>query len=134
MKAERAAFAEAAKSCVGCQFKLHGRDPAMGIDCVGLVLWACKAIHRHPPPVERYALRNTRIDQWLPLFDLAGFAKAKGTPITGDVAMLRPSPGQFHFGITTSPERFVHAHAGLRRVVISPMPQPSDPVGLWRLI
>ncbi len=37
MSETREAFAEAAESLVGIRFRLFGRDPAYGLDCVGLV-------------------------------------------------------------------------------------------------
>ena len=38
------ALAHAAEGFVGASFRLHGRDPIIGLDCVGLVLLAMAEI------------------------------------------------------------------------------------------
>jgi hypothetical protein len=47
--------------------------------------------------------------------------------------MLRCSPCQFHFAIAVTAARIVHAHAGLRKVVLGPLPDAWPVVGRWRL-
>ena len=41
-----AAIAAAARALVGVPFRLQGRDPALGLDCVGLVGAAMRAAAR----------------------------------------------------------------------------------------
>ena len=40
------ALACAAESYIGARFRLHGRDPVTGFDCLGLVLVAMRDIGR----------------------------------------------------------------------------------------
>ena len=42
------ALAEAALGLLGVPFRLHGRDPATGLDCVGLVAEALRRAGRRP--------------------------------------------------------------------------------------
>jgi len=131
------AFADAARALVGCRFRLRGRDPATGIDCVGLVTCALTAIGRTPPRLPHYSLRNSETGPLLDLIPKAGFRRAKGTPCQGDLVVLQPSPGQLHLAITDTGTRtalnLIHAHAGLGRVVETPAPSPLLYAELWRL-
>jgi cell wall-associated NlpC family hydrolase len=42
-------LATAAETLVGSRFRLHGRDPETGLDCVGVVAAAMAAIGQSPP-------------------------------------------------------------------------------------
>jgi hypothetical protein len=50
----------------------------------------------------------------------------------GDVALVRPGPMQLHLMIAC-PGGFVHAHAGLRRVVEMPGGSPWPLLSWWRV-
>ena len=52
-----AALAAAAESLVGTRFRLHGRDPDTGLDCVGLLAASLAAIGRAAPLPNGYRLR-----------------------------------------------------------------------------
>lgn len=126
-------LARAAEALAGTPFRLHGRDPATGLDCVGLYTAAMEAIGRPVtiPPV--YGLRNTDIAHALSFAGQAELCDVQAPMIPGDVLLLRIGPGQAHIAITLSGARFVHAHAGLRRVAVSPGPI-SDPIlRHWRI-
>jgi hypothetical protein len=62
----------------------------------------------------------------------AGFAPADGEARAGDVALIACDAGQFHLGLT-GPDRLVHAHAGLRRVVETPIDDGFRDGARWRL-
>lgn len=113
----------AAAQLVGCRFRLHGLDPATGIDCVGLVHASLAAIGRHPVPPRGYGLRNIAIDQWLAFAARSGLTPAAGKPRNDEVLLASLGYGQHHLMITTGQDEVVHAHAGLARVVR----QPRDP-------
>ena len=49
----------------------------------------------------------------------------------GDVALMAVAAGQFHLGVM-GPASFVHAHAGLRRVVETPLDEAMQSTR-WRL-
>jgi hypothetical protein len=121
-----------ARSLIGTRFLLHGRDPAFGLDCVGLVeaSLAGAGVQAHLPT--GYALRNSSIENILP--DIMALSLQETTDFrqAGDIELRRVSAAQFHLLVATSPHDFVHAHAGLRKVVSS-TGEPAWPlVKRWR--
>ncbi len=127
-------IARAAEALVGCRFRLHGRDPQTGLDCIGLLQAAFRSLGIAADLPSGYSLRTSR---WQGIGGFAhdlGFQLANGGIEPGDVCLFQPSPAQLHFAIAaTGRERFVEAHAGLRRVVISPGPYPFPLLRHWRL-
>lgn len=121
-------FAAAAESLLGAPFRLGGRDPATGVDCVGLV--ACSLGVEGP---RGYALRNSCIARHLRFAEPAGFVPAGGRPMRGDLILVAPGPAQHHLFVVLAHERFIHAHAGLRRVVLHHGPLPWPELARWRL-
>jgi murein DD-endopeptidase / murein LD-carboxypeptidase len=66
----------------------------------------------------------------------SGAAPVEGAARAGDIALLNMAaagPPQLHLALL-GPEGAVHAHAGLRRVVLSPLPLTAQNLGCWRLI
>lgn len=122
------ALTAAALDLVGTPFRLHGRDPSTGLDCVGLVHEALAAAGRQPVPPRGYGLRNLAVEEWLPLAAQSGLAPAAGPVRNGDVQLIALGFAQHHLVIACGPDDVIHAHAGLRRVVC----QPRDPA--WRII
>jgi cell wall-associated NlpC family hydrolase len=125
-------FARAAEALAGAPFRLHGRDPATGLDCVGVVAAAFAACGRQPREPRGYGLRNRAIGGWLALAEEAGLAEVEDGRRPGDIALVRPGPGQHHLLVALAGDRFVHAHAGLRRVVVQPGPLPWPIERRWR--
>ena len=131
---ERTLFAVAAEALFGTPFRLHGRDPATGLDCVGLVATALERCGRKAVAPEGYTLRA------LSVAPLLGFAARNGFTAhdllapdrPGDLLLLRPSPIQAHLAIALDRNRYVHAHAGLGKVVIEDT-LPGEIVARWRL-
>jgi murein DD-endopeptidase / murein LD-carboxypeptidase len=119
------AAAAAARALVGARFRLHGRDPALGLDCVGVV---AAALGRGAPA--DYAMRTGDADRAAMWLAAAGLARA-GAAAPGDVALMRTGPGQLHLGIVTE-AGLVHADCGLGRVVERPGAPPWPVLGLWR--
>jgi len=115
---------------VGVRFRRQGCDPATGLDCVGLV-WAAYAAAgwRLVRPVG-YPMRGWRRERVEAALLAAGFGPAEDARI-GDVGLIALAAGQFHLGMIGA-ESFVHAHAGLRRVVETPLGALDDMVR-WRL-
>ena len=105
-----------ARALIGTCFRLHGRDPSSGLDCVGLIVCACPAITRPP---EGYALRGGTADGFAAMFVDNGMTAREGEPRAGDVLLLQPSAAQFHLGIWSG-DSLIHADAVLRRVVETP--------------
>ena len=127
------ALAQAALALVGARFRLHGRDPATGLDCVGLVAASLAAIGREARAPPRYALRNSDIGAALGLAPAAGLVGATQPTLPGDVLLAVPGPLQHHLLIAGANGEFIHAHAGLRRVVVPPGPLACPPARRWRL-
>ncbi len=127
------AFARAAEALVGTRFRLHGRDPATGLDCVGLVGVALAACGRRVRYPQGYRLRNDCIENWLEFAGRNGLYRSTGPVWRGDVILTRPGPAQHHLLVALGAGRFVHAHAGLRRVVSQALILPQPPPAHWRL-
>lgn len=119
-----AAIFEAARALVGVRFRLHGRDAATGVDCVGLVALAyARADPLIKKPPDDYALRGMTWARCLALITAAGLVLREGLPRCGDVALVDCGHGQHHLVIIGNASH-IHAHAGLRRVVETPgMPE-----------
>lgn len=125
-------LAAGAEALVGSPFRLHGRDPATGLDCVGVLAAALSSAgHPHHLP-NSYTLRNRSLLDTFPIAQLCGLSPASGNIVPGDVLICRVSPCQFHIAIAASQDGFVHAHAGLRRVVLAPGPLPWPIIQHWR--
>ena len=128
------ALARAALTLEGIAWRLHGRDPAHGLDCIGLL---SAAMTRAGQPIALpggYPLRLTALDGWLPDPLALGFVEAATPVCPGDVVLIRPGPAQFHLAIALADDgrEWIHAHAGLRRVIRSSA-LPGPMVGHWRL-
>lgn len=115
----------AALALVGARFRLHGRDPLTGLDCVGV---AALAAGVEAP--SGYALRGGDVGAVAARIERAGLVQVKEA-WPGDVMLLRPGPGQLHLAIKTG-RGFVHADAALRRVVERPGAPEWEILGLWR--
>jgi cell wall-associated NlpC family hydrolase len=118
---------------IGARFRLHGRNPASGLDCVGLVLASLAAIGRAVPDVQGYALRNASIDRLLERAMSSGLVPEEGAARAGTILLLASGPAQHHLAIAMDAHTIVHAHAGLRRVVRQPLAPRTQVLAQWRL-
>lgn len=122
-------LAKAALELVGVPFRLHGRDPASGLDCVGLVAEALRRCGRSVSPPQGYAMRALDFTPLLSLASRSGLVEAERD---GAVILARVHPLQPHLLIAV-PGGFVHAHAGLGRVTMLPHPLPWRVIRQWHL-
>lgn len=120
----------AAREALGARFRLHGRDPATGLDCVGLAALALRAEGFRGQVPSGYAMRSGDAAAAAVALAAAGLVPA-AEPRAGDLLLLRPGPGQLHLAIAT-PGGMIHADAMLRRVVERPGPLPWPTIGRWR--
>jgi hypothetical protein len=81
-----------------------------------------------------YTMRRRDIAAFRPLAATFGFAETTGAALLGDVLMFAVGPVQFHLGIAAPGGGLIHAHAGLRRVVLGAPGADWAPAGHWRLI
>ena len=117
---------------IGARFRPQGCDPATGLDCVGLVWAAYAAAGRRLPRPRAYPLRGWSDARIVAALRAAGFARDEGRGAMGDVAVIALPAQQFHLGLLGG-ETMVHAHAGLRRVVETPLDDAARTAARWRL-
>jgi hypothetical protein len=127
-------IAARAMALVGSPFRLHGRNPETGIDCVGVVAASLSDIlHSRTIPSD-YVLRGSYGGRVSAFLDAVSFGLVKDTPPEpGDILMISTAPRQIHLAVVV-PQGAVHAHAGLRRVVLAALPLPWPLVGHWRYL
>ncbi len=122
----------AARTCVGARFRVQGRDPAVGLDCVGLAAFAYRAAGAVLTLPSGYALRGGDVRDMTDRLTANGFATVPdGLAIPGDLRVLRPGARQLHFAILGG-TGFIHADLALRRIVERPGPPPWPVLGTWR--
>lgn len=117
---------ERARECLGARFRLHGRVPTTGLDCVGLVAFA---LERAEVPTG-YRLRGGSAGGYAAMLRAQGLDEVQA-PGPGDVLLCASGPGQFHLGIA-SEGGTIHADAGLGRVVERPGVAPWPVISAWR--
>lgn len=125
--------AQAALDLVGCRFRLHGRDPASGLDCLGVVAAALKGAGYPAHLPDDYALKNRDATRAVAVASALGLIATNRSYRAGDILMLHVGPEQYHFTLCAAPHGFVHAHAGLRKVVLSPTLPDGSLVGHWHM-
>lgn len=119
-------YAKRARARVGTRFRPQGRGDE-GLDCVGLVL-AAFAI-----PIEEvrrnYPLRGDHMGALSA--GLADHFRKVRNVAPGDVLLMRIADDQLHMGVKTD-SGFVHAHAGIGRVVETPGDPPWPVAAIYR--
>jgi lipoprotein Spr len=126
--------AQAALDLVGVPFLLHGRSADAGLDCVGLVGLCLSAAGSDVAVPGDYRLRGQHADRACAYFDERGFRGITDTSVVaGDILLLEPGARQIHLAILTHVGA-VHAHMGLGRVVVTPLPLPWHIIAQWRLL
>lgn len=128
------AVAAAAHALVGTPFRLHGRNPDSGIDCIGLALLSLRGAGLEAAAPTVYRLRNASVDDALAAIEICDLEPVRGAALPGDILLVSPGPAQHHIIVTGHNRCIIHAHAGLRRVVITPGPLPWPVCRHWRPI
>jgi murein DD-endopeptidase / murein LD-carboxypeptidase len=115
---------------VGTPFRVHGRQPRLALDCVGLAAYALQL--RDVP--SDYSLKGSYLDTINSCLQSVAATRISTafTPRNGDVALVQCAPRQHHLMIQAA-YGWVHAHAGLRRVVHMPGASPWPIIALWRI-
>lgn len=126
-------LSQAALALVGTPFRLHGLDPATGLDCIGLVFASLVAIGQKPVAPRGYGLRNLSIDHWMIFAERSGLKPVPGPVAADEVLLMTLGYGQHHLMIAADCNEVIHAHAGLRRVVRHRL-DPGSTIGAkWRI-
>jgi cell wall-associated NlpC family hydrolase len=126
-------IADRAMACVGAPFRLHGRSPETGLDCVGVVADCLFAAgYRFEVPTD-YRLRGDFEARAMAFFADKKFQNVGDASwVAGDILLFRPGPRHIHFAALAHVGA-VHAHIGLGRVVLTPLPLPYGKITQWRI-
>jgi len=127
-------MADKAMALCGARFCLHGRDEETGLDCIGLAGQCLIAARFECDVPNGYSIRGGSERSIAEFMAETGFERfSPDAPLCeGDIVLVRPSPVQWHFLIRAD-NGFVHAHAGLGRVVYCPGAAPWPIVSIFRL-
>jgi cell wall-associated NlpC family hydrolase len=119
--------AAAARALVGVRFRAQGRDPALGLDCVGVVAEALRRAGAAAAIPRNYAVARGR----LPVGAVpADFVVCDGG-VVGDVLLCRVAATQLHLAVRAY-DGIIHADALARRVVARPGAVPWPLESAWR--
>ena len=110
---------ERARSLVGVRFRLQGRDPAVGLDCVGVVINAFE-LQRAAFPCD-YNLRGHALAKVDAVMSRHFRRVSRPAAATGDVLVFRCGPDRLHLGVHGG-EHLIQADALIGRVVERPWP------------
>ena len=113
-----------ARACLGARFRPQGRDPVLGLDCVGLAGVAFQVAV--PGGYARRSADLGRVQAAIMAAELEPGAMAPGA-----LLLCATGPGQLHLAIVTD-TGFVHADAMAGRVVERPGAPPWPVLGAWR--
>ena len=133
LEARRQSIANRAEQAIDIPFRLHGRSVAKGLDCVGLVAHAISPLILGTTIPQHYSLRFgdlSAVNQFFGPFDFLSICPSSSM-MSGDIIVTAPSVNQLHFLIITG-KNYVHAHAGLRRIVKSNLPVLTPIKMIWR--
>ncbi|HEY4548168.1 MAG TPA: NlpC/P60 family protein [Pedomonas sp.] len=119
-------IAAAARGCVGTPFRLHGRVPGRGLDCVGLVAHVGRSLGLIGHDETGYGLSGSgaRLEAGLARAGLVRVNAEAGRDQAGqdqagqvgDVLLFDLGRGLLHVAVR-SEHGIIHAHRGLGRVV-----------------
>lgn len=106
-----------ARLLIGTRFIAQGRDPGIGLDCVGLALLAFGIDQRAVR--DDYQLSGPHREAIL-AFAKKDFRRVSRRQVRiGDLLLLKPAATQWHLGLWTG-SGVIHADAASRRVVERP--------------
>ena len=127
-------IAQKAIALCGRAFRLHGRDEAHGLDCIGLVHACLDHAGLRCDPPNGYSIRAgspERISEFLTGLGLARLRPGQAMQ-SGDIVLVRPGALQLHLMVRAA-GGFVHAHAGIGRVVWLTGDSPWPVIAVFRV-
>lgn len=117
----------AAHGLVGVRYRAQGRDPALGLDCVGVIavaLWRAGAAVTLP---RTYAVARAQV----PLGAVPDAMQDCDGRAAGDILLCRVAATQLHLAVRAH-DGIIHADALARRVVARPGAVPWPIERAWR--
>lgn len=122
-------YAARARALVGTRFRPQGRDPALGLDCIGLIL----CVFDLPADQARqdYRMRGRHREEMMDALAKPFRRIARPRRRAGDVLLLQVAPEQLHLGVMTE-AGLVHSDARRRKVVETPGAPPWPIVAVFR--
>ncbi|MBP6031620.1 MAG: peptidoglycan endopeptidase [Sphingobium sp.] len=131
-RAERMVFA--ARAMIGAPFRLHGRNPPTGLDCIGLALRVLEqAGHKRLGGgmiPAAYSVRGGTAEQFGKTMRAAGLRAVRRAK-AGDLVLAQAGVAQFHLMIRTDAGH-VHADASLGKVAEMPGASPWPVIAYFR--
>jgi cell wall-associated NlpC family hydrolase len=118
-------YAERARALLGVRFRAQGREAATGVDCAGLAILAFGLEREMFRRDYRLRGEHRRELAAVVIEHFRRVSRRRRQP--GDLLLLQVAPEQLHLAIVT-PNGFVHADAGLGKVVETPGTPP------WRVL
>ena len=109
----------AARACLGTPFHHQGRAPGVGLDCIGLIVVALRAIGVKVQDRTDYGRRPDGRS-------LAAALTAHGAELVndiqaGDILLFRYDGQPQHVALATSPDTMIHSFAPAEAVVETPI-------------
>jgi hypothetical protein len=127
-------IAASALQQIGTPFRLHGRLPGAALDCVGLVANCMEQSGLSIDAPFNYSIRGQHEQRITEFFAQSMFRALTHENVEpGDIAAVQCAVRQSHLMIRTA-RGWVHAHAGLGRVVLTPDPIEWPVTAIWRAI
>lgn len=128
-------IAQRALAQVGTPFRLRGRNAGVALDFVGLALVALGPLAGKRAESVSYNMRGDYRADVARYFRSPRFRRLTDIvpPMDGDIVLVSPAPSQLHLMIAAM-GGFVHAHAGLRRVVHGPAFPDWQILDRWRVV
>lgn len=122
-----------ARTMIGTPFRFKGRHRESGVDCLGLVMLSAAGAGLTLSLPSGYALRQRDFGDTDSIARSSGLVANPGKPQPGDIAVFAVSSTQRHLAIADECDLFIHAHAGLGRVVRGPIAPDWLLLSCWRL-
>lgn len=122
--------AERAAALVGCRFRAQGREASEGLDCIGLVA-AASGIPSAEIPRD-YRLWSSDLGRLREQLDRHFTSIPPRLSRSGDVLLFAVATDRLHLGVR-SEAGFIHAHAGVGRVVETPWPADWPILAAYRI-
>lgn len=128
------AIAQCAATLIGVPFRLQGRDPASGLDCVGVARHAVGAVAQPGLADFRYTMRGPGRATCLAWAAASGLHRLSDADRLqpGDIICVAPGPGQHHLMVAVR-HGFIHAHYRVGSTVFWPHHHGWPLVAHWRL-